>query len=244
MTASHPARQHELADDYSTVLAELASAVRSANLRAALRVNAELVQLYWKLGRTILARQSAQGWGTRVIDRLSADLKGEFPEMSGLSPRNLTYMRQFAGEIPEEFAQQTAAQLPWGHIMVLLDRCQSHDERAFYAYRAIEAGWSRAMLVNQIKSALHNRAGVAPSNFSIALPPADSELAQQIVKDPYNFEFITLAADAKERDLERGLVGSLAETLSELGVGFYYAGRQHRLVVSDEHGNDREFFLD
>lgn len=90
--------------------------------------------------------------------------------------------------------------------MVLLDRCQSHDERAFYAHRAIEADWSRAMLLNLIKSALHNRAGVAPSNFSIALPPADSELAQQIVKDPYNFEFITLAADAKERDLERGLV--------------------------------------
>jgi predicted nuclease of restriction endonuclease-like (RecB) superfamily len=134
--------------------------------------------------------------------------------------------------------------LPWGHVMVLLDLNEDIAIRTFYATRAVEAGWSRAVLLNQVKNGLHLRAGAAPSNFALALPPGESELVQQMIKDPYNFEFLTLAADAAERDVETGLVAHLAKTPQELGVGFYYVGRQHRLVLTDDTGEELEFYLD
>jgi predicted nuclease of restriction endonuclease-like (RecB) superfamily len=243
-TSSTPARRDSLPADYSETLDRLATEVRSANVRATFKVNAELINLYWSIGRIILERQSEEGWGTKVIARLSADLQHEFPSMTGLSPRNLHYMRKFAAEMPGPIVQQPAAQLPWGHVMVLLDLNEDGAIRDFYASSAVKEGWSRAVLLNQIKSRLHLRAGAAPSNFALVLPPSESELVQQMVKDPYNFEFLTLAANAAERDVETGLVANLAKTLQELGLGFYYAGRQHRLVLTDDDATEHEFYLD
>ncbi len=243
-TSSTPARRGDLPGDYAETLQRLTAEVRSANIRATLKVNAELINLYWSIGRIILERQSEEGWGTKVIARLSADLRREFPAMRGLSPRNLRYMRQFAAEFSSPIGPQAVAQLPWGHVRTLLDSDGDLTTRTFYASSAVKEGWRGAVLLNQIKSRLHLRAGAAASNFALVLPPAESELVQQMVKDPYNFEFLTLAANAAERDVENGLVANLAKTLQELGVGFYYVGRQHRLVLTDEDDAEHEFYLD
>lgn len=238
-----PTRRNEFPASYDETLDRLAAEVRTANVRAVRKVNSELIRLYWSLGQIILERQATEGWGAKVIHRLSADLLRKFPRMTGLSPRNMQYMQQFASEFPEPIAQQIAAQLPWGHVMTLLDMREGLPIRTFYATRAAEAGWSRAVLLNQIKGQLHLRSGAASSNFALALPSEESELVQQMVKDPYNFEFLTLTS-ASERDVETGLVANLAKTLQELGLGFYYVGRQHRLVLHSDHGEEQEFFLD
>lgn len=171
--------------NYAALLEELKQRIRSSRLRAALSVNRELIVLYWSIGRDILARQRAEGWGTKVIDRLAADLRRAFPEMTGISARNLKYMRAFAEAWPaEEFVQQLAAQLPWGHHMHLLDALELPAEREWYARQAIHNGWSRNVLVHQIESGLIARQGSALTNFSRTLPAEQSELAQQIIKDP------------------------------------------------------------
>jgi predicted nuclease of restriction endonuclease-like (RecB) superfamily len=225
-------------DGYAALLAQAKAAVRDARLRAHLAVNREVIHLYWQLGRLILSRQKAEGWGTRVVERLSADLRAEFPDMKGLSRRNLMYMRALAEAWPE-IVQQPVAQLPWGHITVLLDRLDDHDLRQWYAEQAVENGWSRNVLLNQIMSELHRRLGAAPSNFARTLPAAESDLVQQITKDPYNLEFLGLGADVAERKLEDALVAHLQRFLLELGAGFAFVGRQYRLEV----GGD-EFFAD
>ncbi len=185
MSASNPpARRITLPEDYDETLARLATEVRAANVRATLHVNRELITLYWNIGRVILERQADEGWGTKVIERLSSDLRREFPNMTGLSPRNLHYMRKFASEMPEAIVQQAVAQLPWGHVTVLLDYADEPAVRTFYAQKAVEGGWSRAVLLNQIKSSLHLRAGAASSNFELTIPAEQSELVQQMVKDP------------------------------------------------------------
>ncbi len=225
-----------LADEsYSQFLADLKSRIQAAQLRAALAVNRELVLLYWQIGRDILDRQARESWGAKVIDRLAADLKHAFPDMKGFSPRNLKYMRRFADVWPDaEFVQQVAAQLPWFHNCVLLDKVADSDERVWYAQAAIHHGWSRAVLVHQIESALHRRQGKAITNFDRALPPPQSDLAQEVTKDPYNFDFLMLGKEAHERDLERGLLEHLRKFLIELGVGFAFVGSQYPLNVGGE----------
>ncbi len=226
------------AESYASLLAKAKAAVRSARLRAHLAVNAEMVGLYWRLGRLILERQQAEGWGTKVIERLSADLRAEFPEMKGPSRRNLLYMRALAEAWPE-WVQQAVAQLPWGHITVLLDRLDDQALREWYAHQAVAHGWSRNVLVNQVMSQLHRRAGAAPSNFAATLPAGDSELVQQVTKDPYNLEFLDLRAEVDERRLEEALVAHLQRFLLELGTGFAFVGRQYRLEVEGQ-----EFFIE
>jgi len=222
-------------DSYSQFLADLKSRIQAAQLRAALAVNRELVLLYWQIGRDILDRQARESWGTKVIDRLAADLKHAFPDMKGFSPRNLKYMRRFADIWPDaEFVQQVAAQLPWFHNCVLLDKVADSDERVWYARAAIQHGWSRSVLVHQIETALHGRQGKAITNFDRALPPPQSDLAQEVTKDPYNFDFLMLGAEAHERDLERGLLEHLRKFLLELGVGFAFVGSQYPLTVGGE----------
>jgi predicted nuclease of restriction endonuclease-like (RecB) superfamily len=165
---------------YASFLDALKARIRAAQVKAALAVNAELVLLYWRVGRDILARQEQKGWGARVIDRLSADLHAAFPEMKGFSPRNLKYMRAFAEAWPdEEIVQQAVARLPWGHNVRLLDRIESRDERLWYARQAIEHGWSRAVLEAQIETDLHRRAGKALTNFKATLAPPHSDLASR-----------------------------------------------------------------
>jgi predicted nuclease of restriction endonuclease-like (RecB) superfamily len=225
---------------YAAFLDEVKARVRAAQIRAALAVNAELVLLYWRIGRDILGRQKKEGWGAQVIARLSADLRSAFPEMAGFSPRNLKYMRAFAEAWPDEkIVQAPLARLTWYHNLALLEKASGRDERLWYASQAIEHGWSRNVLVAQIETQLHTRAGKALTNFKAALPPPQSDLAQQTLKDPYVFDFLTLAPDAQERDLERGLVEHVRDFLLELGVGFAFVGSQVHLEVGGE-----DFFLD
>jgi predicted nuclease of restriction endonuclease-like (RecB) superfamily len=222
-------------DSYAQFLADLKSRIKAAQLRASVAVNRELILLYWQIGRDILERQLRERWGAKVVDRLAADLKREFPDMKGFSVRNLKYMRRFAEAWKEdEFVQQVAAQLPWFHNCVLLDKVADPDERIWYARAAIHHGWSRAVLVHQIESNLRRRQGKAITNFDRALPPPQSDLAQEVTKDPYNFDFLMLGEEAHERDLERGLLEHLRKFLLELGVGFAFVGSQYQLTVGGE----------
>lgn len=225
---------------YDEFLLDLKSRIQSAQVKAALTVNRELITLYWSIGREILQRQAAQGWGAKVIDRLAKDLRSAFPDMKGFSPRNIKYMRAFADAYTEEqFVQQVAAQIPWFHHCVLLDKVKDPAERAWYIQQTVENGWSRNVLVLQIESGLYRRKGKAVTNFGRTLPAPQSELAQQLLKDPYNFDFLTLTAEAQERDLERGLLAHIHRFLLELGVGFAFVGSQHHLEV----GGD-DFYID
>ena len=225
---------------YPALLKEIKERVRTAQVRAALAVSRELILLYWSIGRDILVRQNAEGWGAKIIDRLAKDLNAEFPGIEGFSPRSLKYMRAFAEAWTDEtIVQQVAAQLPWGHHMVLLDRVKDHPTREWYLRAAVEYGWSRNILVHQITSRLHEREGKALTNFQRALPPSDSDLAEQILKDPYNFDFLTVAAAAREREVERGLLLHLRDLLLELGRGFSFVGSQVLLEVGDQ-----AFYLD
>lgn len=225
---------------YAELLAALKERVATARVRAALSVNRELVLLYWSIGRDILDRQTAEGWGARIVEQLAIDLRREFPEMKGLSARNLRYMRAFAEAWPDsEILQQLVAQLPWGHCVRLLDADLSRAQREWYVRATIEHGWSRAVMLHQIDTGLYHRQGRAATNFARTLPAPTSELAQQIVKDPYNFEFLDIAADAAERDLERALTDRIRQTILELGKGFAFVGSQYPLVVGGE-----DFYLD
>ena len=227
-------------DGYTDWVLELKARIHTAQQRAALAVNQELVLLYWQIGQDILARQSDEGWGAKVIDRLAHDLRNDFPEMKGFSPRNLKYMRAFAEAWPDaEFVQQAVAQLPWGHNLVLLDKLPGPETRRWYAAKAIEHGWSRNILVMQIESRLLERSGKAETNFSTQLPKAQSDLARESLKDPYRFDFLGLTDAAQERDIENALIKHVTEFLLELGAGFAFVGRQVLINV----GGD-EFFVD
>jgi predicted nuclease of restriction endonuclease-like (RecB) superfamily len=206
------------AAEYATWLESLKTRVRETQIRAAVTANKELVLLYWTIGTEILERQQQQGWGTKVVDRLSQDLLSAFPSMKGLSSRNLKYMRAFAAAWPDSaFVQQVAAQMPWGHNMALLDKLESPEQRSWYARAAVENGWSRAVLVHQIELRLIERQGAAVTNFAVTLPPGQSELAQQLTKDPYIFETIGLGDTFRERELEDALVSEMQRFLLELG---------------------------
>ncbi len=225
---------------YADWLTELKTRIHSAQQRAALAVNRELVLLYWQIGRDIMARQAEQGWGAKVIDRLSQDLRADFPEMKGFSPRNLKYMRAFAEAWPDEqFVQGVLAQLPWYHQLALLDKLPDHDARRWYAAKAIENNWSRNVLVMQIETRMLERSGKAITNFPATLPKPQSDLARETLKDPYRFDFLGLTDEAQERAVESALVKHVTEFLLELGAGFAFVGRQVLLNV----GGD-EFFID
>lgn len=229
-----------LPNAYAALLSDLKAQIRTAQTRAALSVNRELVVLYWHIGRVILQRQQAEGWGAKVIDQLSRDLKAEFPYMKGFSPRNLKYMQQFAAAWPDEqMVQQLVAQIPWGHNIILLQSLKDAAQREWYAQAAIQHGWSRNVLAHQIDSRLKERQGQATTNFDRALPASQSELARQLLKDPYNFDFLTLHDEALERDLEKGLLAHLRDFMLELGVGFAFVGSQYHLEVGGE-----DFYLD
>jgi predicted nuclease of restriction endonuclease-like (RecB) superfamily len=227
-------------EDYRRWLSELKQRVERARQRAAASANQELIKLYWQIGKDILHRQQQQGWGTAVVDQLARDLKSAFPDMRGFSPRNLKYMRALAQAWPApEFVQQPAAQLPWFHLCTLLDKVKDSGHRDWYAAKSLEHGWSRSVLVMQIETAAHARASNAVTNFSERLPPPQSDLARDALKDPYIFDFLGLTEDAQERDIERALTRHITRFLLELGAGFAFVGRQYRLEV----GGD-EFFVD
>ncbi|AOK20274.1 hypothetical protein WL76_32225 [Burkholderia ubonensis] len=227
-------------DDYRSWLTDLKQRVEHARQRAAASANRELVTLYWQIGRDILERQQRRGWGAKVIDQLARDLKDAFPDMRGFSPRNLKYMRALAQAWPApEFVQQAVAQLPWSHVVTLLDKLKDPATRDWYAGKSLEHGWSRNVLAMQIDTQAHTRAGSAVTNFDARLPPPQSDLAREALKDPYVFDFLGLTEDAQERDIEQALTRHITRFLLELGAGFAFVGRQYRLEV----GGD-EFFID
>ena len=227
-------------EGYTDWLVDLKSRIHNAQQHAALAVNRELLQLYWHIGRDILARQAEQGWGAKVIERLAHDLRTAFPEMKGFSRANLMYMRAFAEAWPnEEFVQQAVGQLPWGHNLVLLTRLKDQQQRLAYAQSAIKHGWSRNMLNIHIETRLLERTGTAVTNFDDRLPKPQSDLARESLKDPYRFDFLGLTNEAQEREVEHALVKHVTEFLLELGAGFAFVGRQVLLDV----GGD-EFFID
>ena len=226
--------------EYNAWVESLKARVRQTQTRAALAANQELVLLYWTIGTEILERQQLQGWGTKVVERLAKDLLTAFPSMTGLSARNLKYMRAFAAAWPDlEFVQAVLAQLPWYHQVALLDKLDSPEQRKWYALAAIEHGWSRNVLVHQIELRLIERQGAAVTNFAATLPPGQSELAQQLTKDPYIFETIGLGATYRERELEDALVSQMQRFLLELGRGFAFVGRQYHLEVGGQ-----DFYID
>jgi predicted nuclease of restriction endonuclease-like (RecB) superfamily len=229
-----------ISKEYGTWLADLKSRIQSAQQRATLSVNRELVLLYWQIGRDILERQQAQGWGAKVIDQLARDLTAAFPDMKGFSRRNLLYMRSFAEQWPDlEFVQQAVAQIPWGHNILIMTKRASVAEARFYIEQTLEQGWSRDVLALQLKSNLLARAGKSVTNFSRTLPPPQSDLAQQTLKDPYTFDFMAMTAPYNELDVERQLTQHITQFLLELGKGFAFIGRQYHLEIA---GND--YYID
>jgi predicted nuclease of restriction endonuclease-like (RecB) superfamily len=225
---------------YEAFLGELKERIRTAQLRASIAVNRELVLLYWQTGRDILARQKEHGWGAKVIDRLSHDLHREFPGVEGFSPRNLKYMRTFAQSWPEEsIVQEALAQITWYHNLALLEKLKRPEERLWYARKTLENGWSRNILVDWIESGLYERQGKASTNFERTLPKPQSDLARETLKDPYKFEFLTLEKEVEEKVVEKGLLAHIRKFLIELGAGFAFVGQQVRLEVGGE-----DFYID
>ncbi len=231
-----------VSDDYTALLRDLKTRIQAAQVRAALAVSRELILLYHEIGRRIAEAQEQHGWGAKVVERLSADLRAAFPGVSGFSRSNLLYMRAFALAYPDPAIVQQMLDncpLPWGHHIRLLDKVKDPAQRLWYMRAAVEYGWSRAVLEHHIETRLFDRQGQAQTNFARTLPSPQSDLAQQVLKDPYNFDFLTLGPDAQEKQLESGLLDHLREFLLELGTGFAFVGSQYPLRVSDT-----EYFLD
>lgn len=243
-------------NNYMLLLQDLKGKIQHARQRAVLAVNSELLIAYWEIGNTILIQQKKEGWGTKVISRLIADLKTEFPDMKGLSPRNFKYMRAFAEAYPKFSAiygaklqiserqdfiivQQLAAQLPWTHHQVLLDKTKTEAERVFYIRKAVENGWSRNILAHQISNQLHLRQGNAITNFELTMPKIQSDLANETLKNPYLFDFLGTSANKRESELEKALIQHIKHFMLELGRGFAYVGNQYNIRVEED-----EFFLD
>jgi len=233
---------NNLDKNYALTLSELKDKVKKAQVKASLAVNTELIQLYWEIGKTISEQQTKDGWGTKTVERLSKDLRKEFPDMKGFSLSNLFYMRKFY-QLYQDVAilQQPAGELPWWHNVILIEKVKDKNERFWYAQQTIENGWSRNVLVMQIESGLYKRQITTnkSTNFKNTLPSPQSDLAQQLMKDPYNFDFLTISKDAEEREIEKQLVHHIRNFLLELGAGFSFVGEQYHLDV----GGD-DFYID
>jgi predicted nuclease of restriction endonuclease-like (RecB) superfamily len=225
----------QLPSGYQEFLQDLKGRIRAAQVQAAFAVNRELILLYWSIGRDLSQRFATEEWGGKIIDRLARDLQTEFPGVEGFSPRNLRYMRSLAEAWPdEETLQRLVAKLSWSHNIRVLDRIKDRPTREWYLHAALEYGWSRDVLVLQMKSRLHEREGKALTNFQRELPPPESDMVEQILKDPYNFDFLTVTEAVKEREIERGLLAHLRDLLLELGRGFSFVGSQVPLTVDGQ----------
>jgi predicted nuclease of restriction endonuclease-like (RecB) superfamily len=255
---------NQIVKNYSKILDSLKSRIINARMRASISLNTELLAVYWEIGNTILQQQESEGWGAKVIDRLAIDLKSEFPDMKGLSLRNIKYMRAFAeaypdfsivqvplaqlkktkksnsiAKTPSQFVQALLAQLTWYHHITLLDKVKEPETRMFYVQKAIQNGWSRNIMVNQIESKLHKRQGNTINNFETTLPVPQSDLAKETLKNPYVFDFLSMGEEMLERDLEKGLTQHIKKFMLELGRGFAYVGNQYNLNVDND-----DYFLD
>lgn len=225
---------------YHIILSELKQKITQARLKTAIIVNAELLNVYWEIGQTILTQQKQEGWGAKIIDTLAIDLKIAFPDFKGFSIRNLKYMRSFAEAYPEfSFVQPMVAQIPWTHHTIILDKVKANEERLFYISKTLEHNWSKNILISQIESNLVKRTGQAITNFESALPQPQSDLAKEILKNPYIFDFLGLGEDIQEKELEKAIIRHLKKFMLELGKGFAYVGNQKNIQVGED-----DFFLD
>ena len=225
---------------YATLLQNLKKEISTARIRAHLSVNKEMITLYWSIGNQILERQKQEGWGSKVIENISKDLRREFPEMTGLSTRNLKYMRKFADEYQDKvIVQEALAQITWYHNITLLDKLEGYNERLWYANETAKNGWSRNVMVAQIQTGLYKRQGKSINNFKSTLPEAQSDLATSIIKDPYNLEFLDIQGKFHERELEGKLIDHIRNFLLELGQGFAFIGNQYHIELEGE-----DYFLD
>jgi predicted nuclease of restriction endonuclease-like (RecB) superfamily len=242
---------------YSGLLAEIRQRIQSAQTRAMLGVNAELIRLYWEIGQMLDARQKSEGWGAAVIPRLARDIRNDLPEVKGFSERNIKRMLAFfreycdlvprpvapgAAKVPQAvalFSSDVLLALPWGHHLLLMEKIKDAETRCWYMQATLSNGWSRNVLQMQIDTVAHVRQGKATSNFALRLPLPQSDLAQQALKDPYLFDFLTLAEPFRERELETGLVSHLEKFLLELGQGFAFVGRQYHIDIGEQ-----DFYID
>ena len=226
--------------DYISFLDEIKRDIQTSRIKAHLAVNKELVLLYWRIGNEIIKRKAVQGWGSDVISLLSQDLKLAFPDMRGFGVRSLEYMQTLATVFSDlELAQQVVAEIPWGHITSILDKVKDKELKLWYIRKTIENGWSRNVLLLNIKSETHLKIGAAQTNFHTNLPKPQSDLAQELIKSEYNFDFLGLSGDIHEKEIEKGLIDNIKHFLLALGSGFSFLGSQYRVKLAGE-----EFFID
>jgi len=233
--------------NYQTLLKEIKEQIQISQIKAIASVNSAMIILYYNIGKSIHEKQKKEGWGAKVIQKLSLDLKNELPKVKGFSERNIKRMVRFYREYSDiAFMPQAVAQIeqlifliPWGHNTVLIEKIADKEVRFFYMQQIIKMGYSRSMLVDAIKNQLHLRNSITSSNFKELLSPAQSDLAIESFKDPYIFDFLTMAEPFRERELELNLVKHMEKFLLELGSGFAFVGRQYHLEVSD-----KDFYID
>ncbi len=230
--------------EYRQWLTELKQNIRKSQIKAAVAVNTELIRLYWDLGKQIVERQESTQWGSGFIEQLSKDLQEEFVDIKGLSVSNLRRCKQFylfyhqtisiRAQLVRELSDLSIFEIPWGHHLLLLGKIKSPQEALFYIHKTIDNGWSRSILEYHIEKNLYAQQGKAINNFAVTLPQPQSELANELLKDPYHFDFLQLSEKALERDIETGLVSHISQFLLELGKGFAYMGRQYTLKVGQK----------
>ena len=234
--------------DYKLWLKDIKTYIRTQQIKAAVKVNTELLKVYWRLGHDIAELKPESEWGKGFYDKISRDLKMEFPDTKGFSVTNLKYCRRFyllynqSDTIRQQFIDELESpifSIPWGHHTEIIAKCKSVDKAMFYVHKTMENGWSRAVLLNFLNTDLYEREGKAVTNFKRLLPAPISDLAQQTLKDPYNFDFLTIRQNYDEKELQEALTSNITRFLLELGNGFAYVGQQYRLQVGGQ-----EFFAD
>jgi len=227
--------------DYSAFIRDIKSKIQASQIKAAVSVNRELLQLYWEIAELIVEKQKNATWGDGFLAQMAKDLQEEFPDMKGFSKRNLELMRQWYTywETAPLIAKQLATQIPWWHNVILISKVKNTEEALFYIQNTIKHNWSRSVLTHQIEGGLFKREGKAVTNFETTLPKPQSDLAMQTIKDPYNFDFLTIRDKHDEKELEDALVGQVTKFLLELGAGFSFIGRQYKLTVDDD-----DFYID
>lgn len=227
-------------ENYTKFITSLKKKIRSAQIKGAVAVNRELIRLYWEIGEDIVEKQEKEGWGSKVLEKMSKDLQNEFPGIEGFSRSNIFRMKAFFiayGKVAQAVRQLDLLpifSIPWGHNILLIQKLKDADERLWYASKVIEHGWSRSILTIWIENDLYKREGKAITNFKNVLPAPQSDLAQQALKDPYVFDFLTLHKEHLEKDLEDGLVSHIQKFLIELGQGFSFVGQQYPIKAGEQ----------
>jgi predicted nuclease of restriction endonuclease-like (RecB) superfamily len=217
--------------DYAQFVERVKKDILQTQLVAAQSITQELILLYWRIGKAIAEKTTSEKWNTKILETFARDLANNFPGMAGFSLRNLKYMRIFAEAYPDETVATAVARIPWGHNIVLLEKLQDDAQRLWYAQKTVENGWSRSMLLMWIESDLYKRQGKAITNFKATLPQPHSDLAHETLKDPYNFDFLTIDEKAREQEVEQGLMAHIQKFLLELGQGFSFIGRQYHILA-------------